>query len=160
MNIHTSFVKSVLLCSYECFSFRNHRTYVSGELWSTRYTRTKVPLCWAVLDLLSCLRCAHTTPSPTTLLTVSIYYYQLHCPVPYSRILLEKLTISHLFKNFPTFYVTRKFSTVFKKLTNNFYSELNKYNSSPQSNYFRSALLLSTYLPLNFKLCISFTYCN
>ena len=33
--------------------------------------------------------------------------------VPWSRVLLEKLTVPQLVKNFPAFYRTRKFITVF-----------------------------------------------
>jgi hypothetical protein len=34
--------------------------------------------------------------------------------IPWSRVLLEKLTVFQLFKKFPAFYGTRKFITAFK----------------------------------------------
>jgi hypothetical protein len=41
--------------------------------------------------------------------------YDCYCLTPWSRVLLEKMTVTQLAKKFPAFYATRKFITVFTR---------------------------------------------
>jgi len=47
------------------------------------------------------------------LLTYLLIYLLTYLLTPWSRVFLGKLTGSHLVKNFPTFYGTRRFITAF-----------------------------------------------
>ena len=50
---------------------------------------------------------------PTYLITYLLTYLLTQSLTPYSTVLLEKLTGSHLVKKFPAFYGTRRFITAF-----------------------------------------------
>jgi hypothetical protein len=43
------------------------------------------------------------------------YVYLINYLTPWSRVLLEKLTVSHLVKKLPTFYGSREFITMFTR---------------------------------------------
>jgi hypothetical protein len=63
-------------------------------------------------------------------------------------VLLEKPPVVQLLKNFSTFYVTRKFITVFTRALHWSLSRTRSVQSiRPQTIYLRSILILSTHLP-------------
>jgi len=68
---------------------------------------------------------------------------------PWSRVLLEKLTVSQLAKKFPAFYGTRKFITAFtsaRHLSLSYTSSIQ--STTPYSTSWRSILILSSHLSL------------
>ena len=70
--------------------------------------------------------------------------------IPYSRVLLEKLTGSQLVKKFPTFYGTRRFITAFTSARYLSVSSARSIQSiPPHLPYWRSILILSFHLRLS-----------
>jgi hypothetical protein len=53
------------------------------------------------------------------------------CITPYSRVRLKELTVTHLVKKFPAFYVTRRFITVFTTVHHWYLSRARRIQSTP-----------------------------
>ena len=88
-----------------------------------------------------------------TLTYVLTYFTYLHTYLLtiWSRVLLEKLTVSQLIKKFPAFYGTRRFITTFtsaRQLSVSSASSIQSMLSYPTS--WRSILILSSHLRLDF----------
>ena len=76
---------------------------------------------------------------------------------PYSRLILEKLTVSQLVKKFPAFYGNRKFITAFKEPATCPYPEPHKSSPSPLSDSGRFILILPSHLRLGLRNVVSFS---
>jgi len=66
------------------------------------------------------------------------YHYSHNCLTPWSKVLLEKLTVPQLVKNFPTLCGTRSFTTAVTAALNlpPFLSQINQSTSSQQILYY------------------------
>jgi len=53
----------------------------------------------------------------TSYMSDHVYYVQNNKVTPWSRVVLEKLTVTQLVKKFPTFYGTQMFINMFAKHT-------------------------------------------
>jgi len=76
-------------------------------------------------------------------------YLPTYLLIPWSRVLLERLTGSQLVKKFPAFYGTRRFITIFTSTEHIFLSWARATQSmTPHPTAWRSILVLSTHLRL------------
>ena len=90
------------------------------------------------------------THPPTHSLTHSLTfltYLHTYLLIPWSRV-LEKLTGSQLVKNFPSFYGTRSFITVFYKCPPpvHILSQINPVHTSPQPTSWKFIFILTSHL--------------
>jgi len=73
--------------------------------------------------------------------------YWFYLPAPWSRVLLEKLTVPQLVKKFPAFYGTRRFITAFTSARHLSLFWANSIHSTPlHPTSWRSILILSSHL--------------
>jgi purine-cytosine permease-like protein len=88
-----------------------------------------------------------------------ISYLLSYLLTPWSRVLLEKLGVCQLDKKFPAFYGTRRIITAFTSARHLSLSwATSNQSTSPHPTSWRSILILSSYLRLGPKWCLSFRF--
>jgi len=85
--------------------------------------------------------------------SVLLTYLLTYLLTPWCRVLLEKLTVLQLVKNFPTFHGTRRFITALTSVRHLSLSRASPIQSTyPYPTSWRSVLILSTHLRLGFPI--------